>query len=172
MNQLRRELNCRLRDIEKMLPVLEEEYRSTLLQTDHNKILKLKYEYNTILNKHVSNILLKLKQKHFELGDKPEKLQASQLRGEQASQATLQVKEKWELEMNVVTGDQEWEQLCENGHKLTSSPTWKEFIWKVNVRYFKTPFIISKFDKTKTNLCWRHCGQIGDHTHFLGLSET
>lgn len=83
------------------------------------------------------------------------------------SGSTLWVKEKWELEMNVVIEDQEWEQLCERGHKLTSSPAWKEFMWKVNVRYFKTLLIISKFDKTKTNLCWRHCGQIGDLTHIF-----
>ena len=81
--------------------------------------------------------------------------------------SSLGIKEKWELEMNVVIEDQIWEQVCENGHKLTSSPTWKEFIWKVNLRFFKTPFIISKFDKTKTNLCWRQCGQIGDHTHIF-----
>lgn len=77
-----------------MLPVLEETYRSSLLQTDYNKILRLKYEYNTILNKRVSNLLLKLKQKHFELGDKPEKLLASQLRGKQASQAIHRIKSK------------------------------------------------------------------------------
>ena len=81
--------------------------------------------------------------------------------------SSLGIKEKWELEMNVVIEDQIWELVCENGHKLTSSPTWKEFIWKVNLRFFKTPLIISKFDKTKTNLCWRQCGQIGDFTHIF-----
>uniref|UniRef100_A0A8C9YXD9 Endonuclease/exonuclease/phosphatase domain-containing protein n=1 Tax=Sander lucioperca TaxID=283035 RepID=A0A8C9YXD9_SANLU len=49
------------------------------------RILKLKYEYNTILNKRVGSLLLKIKQKYFELGDKPEKLLASQLRGERIS---------------------------------------------------------------------------------------
>lgn len=68
-------------------PSLEEMYRFPLLQSDYYKILKLKYEYNNILNKHVSSQLPKLKQKHFELGDKPEKLLASQIRGELAYQA-------------------------------------------------------------------------------------
>lgn len=90
----KRELNGRLRDIDKMLPVLEETYRSSLLQSDYNKILKLKYEYNNILSKRVSSLLLKLKQKHFELGDKPEKLLASQLRGEQANRAIHRIKSK------------------------------------------------------------------------------
>lgn len=90
----KRELNRRLRDIDKMLPVLEEMYRSSLLQSDYNKILKLKYEYNSILNKSVSSQLLKLKQKYFELGDKPNKLLASQLRGEQANRAIHRIKSK------------------------------------------------------------------------------
>ncbi len=81
-----------------MLPVLEETYRSSLLSTVQNKILKLKYEYNTILNKHVGSLLLKLKQKNFELGDKPvnkpEKLLASQLRGKRAKQAIHKIKSK------------------------------------------------------------------------------
>lgn len=59
------------RDTEKMLPVLEA-YRSSLLLSD----------CNTILSKRVSSLLLKLRQKHFKLGDKPEKLLASRLRVE------------------------------------------------------------------------------------------
>lgn len=57
----RRQLNRRLKDIEKLLPTLEEIYRTSLLQTDYNKILKLKYEYNSILSKQISTSLLKLK---------------------------------------------------------------------------------------------------------------
>ncbi len=46
---------------------------------------------NMSLSKRISNLLLKLEQKHFEHGDKPEKLLASQLRGEQACQANHKV---------------------------------------------------------------------------------
>lgn len=66
----KRELNGRLSDIEKKASGTSRNV-SILLQTDYKKILRLKYEYNTILNKCVSNLLLKFKQKHFELGDKP-----------------------------------------------------------------------------------------------------
>lgn len=90
----KREFNNRLKDIEKMLPVLEEAYKSSLSSADYNKILKLKYEYNTILNKRVGSLLLKNKQKYFELGDKPEKLLASQLKGERAKQAIHRIKSK------------------------------------------------------------------------------
>lgn len=41
--------------------------------------------------------------------------------------------------MNVVIEDQIWKQVCDNGHKLASSPTWTKFFWKVNLRFFKTP---------------------------------
>lgn len=56
--------------------------------------MKLKYEYNSILGKRIENLLLKLKQKHFELGDKLETLLARQLRGEQAKHAIHQIKSK------------------------------------------------------------------------------
>lgn len=69
--------------------------------------------------------------------------------------------------MNTIVEDNTWKQVCKDGHKLTRGPLWKKLNWKVNIRFFKTPFIISKFDKTKTNLCWRGCGQIGDHTHIF-----
>lgn len=90
----KRKLNSRLREIEEQLSVLEEKYRTSLLQSEYNEILKMKYEYNSILNKHTSNLLLKLKQKNFELGDKPEKLLANQLRGEQAKRAIHRIKVK------------------------------------------------------------------------------
>jgi hypothetical protein len=46
-----------------------------------NDIIKLKYEHNTILFKQVSTMVLKIKQKRFELGDKLVKLLVYQLRG-------------------------------------------------------------------------------------------
>lgn len=48
-------------------------------------LLKLKYEYNDILSSQVNDLLLKLRQKHFELGDKSSKLLAHQFRSAQAS---------------------------------------------------------------------------------------
>lgn len=74
----KREFNNHLKNIEKMLPVLEEAYKSSLSSADYNKILKLKYEHNTILNKCVGSLLLIIK---------PEKLLASQLKDKRAKQA-------------------------------------------------------------------------------------
>lgn len=81
---------------------------------------------------------------------------------------TLDIKEKWEMEMNVIIDDDSWEDGCERGHKITNSPSWKEFNWKIKMRYFRTPLIVSKYNGALTNLCWRDCKQIGDHTHIFG----
>lgn len=56
----------------------------------------------------------------------------------------LDIKEKWELEMNTIITDKQWEASCSQGHRVTSSPNWKEFGWKIKMRYFRTPFIASK----------------------------
>lgn len=44
---------------------------------------------------------------------------------------------------------------------------WKEYNWKLKMRYFRTPTITSEFDNSRTNLCWRECHQIGDHTYIF-----
>jgi hypothetical protein len=49
--------------------VLERDYMEAPLSSKLNDIIKLKYEYNTILSNQVNTMLLKMKQKHFELGD-------------------------------------------------------------------------------------------------------
>ena len=83
----------------------------------------------------------------------------------------LDIKEKWELEMNIIISDEQWENSCEQGHKVTSSPNWREFGWKIKMRYFRTPLITSKWSNTSAQ-CWRGCGKVGDHTHiFWGLSN-
>lgn len=83
------------------------------------------------------------------------------------SGSALDIKGKWELEMNVIIEDTCWEDVCEEGHKISSSPIWKEFNWKVKMRYFRIPSITSKFGSSKTNLCWRDCHLIGDQTHIF-----
>lgn len=90
----KREQRRRLVEIEKTLLHIEQNYRSSLLQEDFNKILNLKNEFNRILSGNVSKLLLKLRQRHFEIGDKPERLLARQLKGAQASDAINKIKFK------------------------------------------------------------------------------
>lgn len=80
---------------------------------------------------------------------------------------SFDIKGKWELEANIIIEDEEWIKACEISHKTTNSPVWKEFGWKVVMRFFRTPSIIFSFDKSKSKLCWRNCNQIGDHTHIF-----
>lgn len=77
------------------------------------------------------------------------------------------LKEKWELEANVIINVEEWEESNLTSHKITNSPMWRGFDWKVKVRYFSTPKIVSEFIKGTSPLCWRGCGMVGDHTHIF-----
>lgn len=86
---------------------------------------------------------------------------------EDLTENTLDVKNKWELEANTIISDIEWERSWESWHKCLSSPTWKEFSWKLRMRYFRTPLIISSYDKRCSSLCWRGCGLIGDLSHIF-----
>uniref|UniRef100_A0AAR2LAI9 Reverse transcriptase domain-containing protein n=2 Tax=Pygocentrus nattereri TaxID=42514 RepID=A0AAR2LAI9_PYGNA len=90
----KKEMNRRLVEIENMLKITEQKYKSSLSISDYNKILQLRYEYNTILRQRVEHLLLKLKRKQFELGDKPEGLLARQLRGIRAKQAIHRIQSR------------------------------------------------------------------------------
>lgn len=41
------------------------------------------------------------------------------------------LEERWELELNNVISADEWSETCLSGHKLTNSPKWREFDWKI-----------------------------------------
>lgn len=80
------------------------------------------------------------------------------------------VKKKWELEISTIISDEKWEQPCREGHKVTNSPTRKEFKCKVKMRYFRTPCSFR---------IWGHLGSWPEglwlgrrpNTYNLGLSK-
>ena len=80
---------------------------------------------------------------------------------------TLDIKGKWELEANTIIADDEWESSWMSWHKCLGNSTWREFSWKLRMRYFKTPIVIAKYDKKYSPLCWRGCGLIGDFSHIF-----
>ncbi len=84
----------RLSEIEQELSKLEPSYRISSSPSTFQNILKLKYEYNTILSGQVWDQLLRIRQKYFELGDKPHKLLARQLRSLQANKAIHKIRSK------------------------------------------------------------------------------
>lgn len=69
------------------------------------------------------------------------------------SENTNYIKEKWELEANIIIDDYEWEDSLFNSHSIISSPTWKEFDWKVKVRFFRTPMVVYGFFPSSSPLC-------------------
>lgn len=81
---------------------------------------------------------------------------------------TLQIKGRWETEMNTDIPQDIWEEICTKAHLVTNSNIWREFKWKVITRFFRTPEIVAKMGPTHSNKCWRNCGtQIGNHTHIF-----
>lgn len=81
-------------EITAKLPALEKDYQQSPTPSKFNNILKLKYRYNTILSNHVSTKLLKVKQKHFELADKPDKLLAVNLDTYKLSDQSIKLRQK------------------------------------------------------------------------------
>ena len=78
------------------------------------------------------------------------------------------LKNKWELGLNVIIEDGEWETMCTGCPKGINSNMWKEFDWQMNTRFFKTRSVVSKFvDEPAALSCWRECGMVGDHSHIF-----
>lgn len=90
----KREKIKRRKEIEKEITQTEQIHQTSLLQSDYNKILGLKSEYNSLMGSEIQNLLLKTRQKHFELNDKPYKLLSRQLKGEQAKSAIHKIQSK------------------------------------------------------------------------------
>ena len=90
--KLKKDRQKRLTEITTELSSLEKVYKETASSLTLNNIMKLKFEYNSILSNHVSKMILKMQQKHFELNDKPDSLLARQLKGLQAKRAIHKIK--------------------------------------------------------------------------------
>lgn len=80
---------------------------------------------------------------------------------------TFDVKNKWELELNTMINDSDWEHSWVEWYTCLNSPNWKEFSWKLRMRHFRTPIITGSFDKNISALCWRNCGHLGDFAHIF-----
>ena len=90
--KIKKDKKKELIDVTTQLKLLERDYRLTASPSKLVEITKLKSKYNAILSDQVSLMLLKVKQKHFELADKPDKLLARQLRNIQASRMIHEIK--------------------------------------------------------------------------------
>lgn len=79
---------------------------------------------------------------------------------------SLDNREKWELEVNLVITDEDLKLSCRKEHKITNSPIWKEFEWKVKMRFFLI-LVTSEFG-CSSNKIWRGFGII---QHYLCIGK-
>lgn len=92
--QKRKKSEKRLKEIDDQLTNLEASYRAEQKSEFLNKITALKYEYNSVMSKNVSKLLVQVRQRYFEFGDRPHRLLARELRQTQASRAIHCIKSK------------------------------------------------------------------------------
>lgn len=79
---------------------------------------------------------------------------------------SFHVKGQWELELNTMVEDNAWENTCSRCHVGVGSRLWKEFDWKMKMRFFRTPLAVSAL---KTNFTNKRCGMVSNRT--LGLPK-
>lgn len=90
----RKKVRMRMTKLENTLTKLESLHKNCPNTELLKEIIALKYEYNSLLSGSVLKLLCKVKQRYYELGDKPQNLLARQLRQNQASRAIYQIKSK------------------------------------------------------------------------------
>uniref|UniRef100_A0A8C5HTH9 Uncharacterized protein n=1 Tax=Gouania willdenowi TaxID=441366 RepID=A0A8C5HTH9_GOUWI len=81
------------------------------------------------------------------------------------SDNTQNIKQQWEMELNVILDDDTWGNVCPDCHKGVGSQMWKEFDWKTKIRFFRTPLESFCCGSWGSGMCWRNCGLVGDQTH-------
>ncbi len=55
------------------------------------------------------------------------------------SDDSFYTKRNWELELNTIIENEMWLNICGSCHKGISSQIWKEFGWKMKIRFFRVP---------------------------------
>lgn len=148
--QLRRDFNLPAQDFYKFLQLRHYLQKHTEWENICNKPFKLEERLMSFTEETKKGVISKM-------------YEAIQ---HESNDNSMDVKERWELETNIIITDEQWEETFKAGHKLTNSPSWWEFDWKVKMRFFNTPSVTSKYSNT-SDLCWRGCGSVGDFTHIF-----
>lgn len=55
-------------------------------------------------------------------------------------------------------------------HRTTNSSLFREFAWKITVRCFLTPELISKYRRNSNSQSWRNCGKTNEN--YLNTSNS
>lgn len=78
------------------------------------------------------------------------------------------VKDKWTRELRLKISEEVWLEVCTQAHKVTNANLWKEFQWKINNRFFRTPQVVAKMNPNQSSQCWRGCGEtMATHSHIF-----
>jgi hypothetical protein len=78
------------------------------------------------------------------------------------------VKDKWIRELQFEISEEVWLEICTQAHKVTNANLWKEFQWKINNRFFRTPQLLAKMNLNQPSQRWRECGEtMATHSHIF-----
>lgn len=72
----------------------------------------------------------------------------------------------WEQDIDATYTEDQWQKALQITFTTTKSANLWEVTHKI-LRWYLTPYRISKFDPQTSPLCWRNCGQIGTLHHVL-----
>lgn len=73
----------------------------------------------------------------------------------------------WQRDFNKIYSDDQWQKALTVTYSSTSSANLWELFQKILLRWYLTPYRISKFAPSVSRLCWRHCGEPGTLIHLL-----
>lgn len=75
--------------------------------------------------------------------------------------------QKWESDLGDSFTDEQWLCAFSSLYKASSCVNHWELSQKIALRWYLTPYILSKFGKDISPLCWRNCGMIGNLLHMF-----
>lgn len=74
---------------------------------------------------------------------------------------------KWEKKLGKEFSELQWKMAIKCNLQFSRCSNYEELAQKLTQRWYFTPYIVAKFSKDKSNLCWRGCGQVGTLTHMV-----
>lgn len=75
--------------------------------------------------------------------------------------------QKWESDLGIHITNTQWQHAFRSLHKATRCVNHWELSQKMALRWYLTPYRVSKFGNHNSPLCWRNCGSIGNLLHMF-----
>lgn len=74
---------------------------------------------------------------------------------------------KWERDIGKNFTNSQWLSAIKCNRQFSRCSNYEELAAKFLARWHFTPYIVAKFSKDNSNLCWRGCGQVGNLVHMV-----